>query len=176
MFASWSGAVDRLIFLGTDYHGTDGAPTIGANERRSQMSRTSAIFIFLAGLNGLMAVLAGAWASHGSGVFPLVSGGDALAESGSRFQMFHALALLGIALAHEAVPAPYSFFSRILGTKTLLRLAGIAFIIGIAGFSGGLYASAAGTSTAGLAPLGGTALMVGWLLMGLAGLVSLFAR
>lgn len=140
------------------------------------MSRTFAIFIFLAGLNGLMAVLAGAWAAHGSGVFPLVAGGDALAESGSRFQMFHALALLGVALAHEAVPAPYSFFSRILGTKTLLRLAGIAFIIGIAGFSGGLYASATGSSISGMAPIGGTALMVGWLLMGMAGLVSLFTR
>ena len=122
-----------------------------------------------------MAVVAGAWAAHGFGV-PLIAGGDVLAESGSRFQMSHALALLGVAIAHEIAPSPYSFFSRILGTKALLRLAGIAFVVGIAGFSGGLYASAAGSAVSGLAPLGGTVLMVGWLLLSLAGLVSLFAR
>lgn len=139
------------------------------------MSRAAAIFIFLVGLNGFMAVVAGAWAAHGFGV-PLIAGGDVLAESGSRFQMSHALALLGVAIAHEIAPSPYSFFSRILGTKALLRLAGIAFVVGIAGFSGGLYASAAGSAVSGLAPLGGTVLMVGWLLLSLAGLVSLFAR
>lgn len=139
------------------------------------MSRTAAFFILLAGLNGLMAVLAGAWAAHGFAI-PLVAGGDALAETGSRFQMSHALALLGVAIAHEIAASPYSFFSRILGMKALMRLAGSAFIIGIAGFSGGLYASAAGATTAALAPIGGTALMVGWLLLGLAGLVSLFSR
>ncbi len=140
------------------------------------MSRTAAFFIFLAGLNGLMAVLAGAWAAHGF-VVPLVAGGDALAESGSRFQMTHGLALLGVALAHEAVSAPYSFFSRLLGTKALLRWTGLAFIIGIVGFSGGLYASAADSSAlSSLAPIGGTALMIGWLLLALAGLVSLLAR
>ncbi|MFT5182827.1 MAG: uncharacterized membrane protein YgdD (TMEM256/DUF423 family) [Alphaproteobacteria bacterium] len=139
------------------------------------MSRTAALFILFAGLNGLMSVLAGAWAAHGF-VIPLVAGGDALAETGSRFQMSHALALLGVAIAHEIAASPYSFFSRILGMKALLRLAGIAFIIGIAGFSGGLYASATGSQMVGLAPLGGAALMVGWLLLGLAGLVSLFSR
>lgn len=139
------------------------------------MSRTTAIFILLAGLNGFLAVLAGAWAAHGFAV-PLVSGGAALAESGSRFQMFHALALIGVAIAHEVAPSPYSFLSRILGTKALFRLSGFAFIVGIAGFSGGLYATATGSQLAGLAPIGGTALMIGWLLLGLAGLVTLIAR
>lgn len=139
------------------------------------MSRTTAFFILLAGLNGFLAVVAGAWAAHGFAV-PLVSGGAALAESGSRFQMFHALALLGVAITHDIAPSPYSFFSRILGTKALLRLSGFAFIIGIAGFSGGLYATATGSAITGFAPIGGTALMIGWLLLGLAGLVNLIAR
>ena len=139
------------------------------------MSRTTAILILLAGLNGFIAVAAGAWAAHGFGV-PIISGGSVLVESGSRFQMSHALALLGVAIAHEMAPSPYSFMSRILGTKALLRLSGVAFIIGIAGFSGGLYVTATGSAMAGFAPISGTALMAGWLLLALAGLVNFIAR
>jgi uncharacterized membrane protein YgdD (TMEM256/DUF423 family) len=139
------------------------------------MSRTAAIFIFLAGLNGLISVLAGAWAAHGF-VIPVIAGGDVLAETGSRFQMWHALALLGLAAAHDHAPTARTGIAHVLGSQALFRLAGIAFIIGIAGFSGGLYATAAGTPFSGLAPLGGTAFMVGWLLLVLAGVVAFFSR
>lgn len=125
------------------------------------MSRTTAFFILLAGLNGLMAVLAGAWATHGF-VIPLIDGGDTLAETASRYQMWHALALLGVGLALDHLPAG----------RVLWRLAGFAFIIGIAGFSGGLYATAGGVAVAGLAPIGGGVLMAGWLLLALAGGVA----
>ena len=139
------------------------------------MRRTAAIFIILAGLNGLIAVLASAWAAHGFGI-PIVAGGGVLAESGSRIQMWHALALLGLAAAHEYAPVARAEIARFLGTQALIRLAGLAFIIGIAGFSGGLYATAAGSSFSGAAPLGGTALMIGWLLLTLAGITALFSR
>lgn len=139
------------------------------------MSRTAALFVFLAGLNGLSAVLAGAWAAHGF-AFPLVAGGDVLAETGSRFQMWHALALIALAAAHEHAPPAGSGIARILGSQALFRLSGILFLVGIAGFSGGLYATASGSTLTGLAPLGGTAFMVGWLLLALAGIVTLFTR
>ena len=139
------------------------------------MSRTAALFILLAGLNGLVAVLASAWAAHGFGI-PVVAGGDVLAESASRIQMWHALALLGLAAAHEFAPYARSTFARYLGAQALIRLAGVALIIGIAGFSGGLYATASGFSVSSAAPVGGTALMVGWLLLTLAGLTSWFSR
>lgn len=129
------------------------------------MSRTAALFILLAGLNGLMAVLAGAWAAHGF-VIALADGGGALAETGSRYQMWHALALLGVGIALDHLPAG----------RVLWRLAGIAFIIGIAGFSGGLYATAGGSALSGFAPIGGAVLMAGWLLLALAGAVALFSR
>ncbi len=163
------------IFIAPDYHGAKSAPTAGENERLVQMSRTAAIFIFFAGLNGLLAVLAGAWATHGFGI-PIVDGGDALAETGSRFQMWHALAFLGIAAAHEYTPRARSIVASLLGVRALLRLAGLALLIGIAGFSGGLYASASGTLLVGIAPIGGTALMIGWLLLALAGLGALLSR
>jgi uncharacterized membrane protein YgdD (TMEM256/DUF423 family) len=129
------------------------------------MSQTAALFILLAGLNGLMAVLAGAWASHGF-VIPLADGGGALAETGSRYQMWHALALLGVGIAYD----------RVRTALVLWRLPGIAFITGIAGFSGGLYASAGGAPVSGVAPAGGAALMAGWLLLALAGGLELFSR
>jgi uncharacterized membrane protein YgdD (TMEM256/DUF423 family) len=139
------------------------------------MSRTAAVFVFFAGLNGLIAVLGGAWAAHG-GAVPLIAGGDILAETGSRFQMWHALALLGLAAAHDHAPAAQTSIARFLGSQTLFRLAGIGFLIGIAGFSGGLYATASGSAISGLAPLGGTAFMVGWLLLALAGVAALLSR
>lgn len=139
------------------------------------MSRTAAIFILLAGSNGLIAVLAGAWAAHGFGI-PLIAGGGELADSGSRFQMWHALALLGLAAAHEHTPSAPVGMARLLGTQSLIRLAGIAFAIGIVGFSGGLYATARGAQISSLAPIGGTVLMAGWLLLALAGGVAIFSR
>ncbi len=139
------------------------------------MSRTAAIFIFLAGLNGLIAVLAGAWAAHGF-AFPLIAGGDVLAETGSRFQMWHALALLGLAIAHEQAPSATGFFTYFFGARALLRLAAFAFIVGIAAFSGGLYFNASGATIPGLAPFGGFAFMAGWLLLALAGVVALLTR
>ena len=157
------------------YHGPGGAPTAATVERQSPMSRTAALLIFLAGLNGLMAVLASVWAAHGF-VVPLVAGGDALAETGSRFQMWHALALFAIALAHEHAAPARSGTARVLGVQMLFRLAGLAFLIGIAGFSGGLYASAGGSPVSGLAPNGGFALIAGWLLLTLAGGAALFSR
>ena len=139
------------------------------------MKPIAATFVFLAAVNGLLAVLAGAWAAHGF-VVPLIDGGAALAETGSRFQMWHALALLGLAIAHELAPSPLGPVSYFFGTRALLRLSGLAFIVGIAAFSGGLYATASGSAIAGLAPLGGNAFMVGWLLLALAGVAALLSR
>jgi len=138
------------------------------------MSRTAALFIALAGLNGLMAVLTSVWAAHGF-VIPIIAGGDVLAETGSRFQMWHALALFAIAIAHEHAPSARSGIARIFGVQTLFRLAALALLIGTAGFSGGLYASAGGWPISGLAPNGGFVLIAGWLLLALAGGVAFFS-
>jgi len=138
------------------------------------MSRTAAFFTFIAGVNGLIAVLAGAWAAHGF-VIPLIAGGGILADSGSRIQMWHALALLGLAIAHERAPVARTGIARLFGVQALFRLAGLAFIIGIIGFSGGLYAAAGGSPFTGLAPIGGRVLMLGWLFLALAGGVAFFS-
>jgi uncharacterized membrane protein YgdD (TMEM256/DUF423 family) len=90
--------------------------------------------------------------------------------------MWHALALLGLAAAHEYTPSAPAGMARLLGAQSLIRLAGIAFTIGIVGFSGGLYATAGGSQISSMAPVGGTVLMAGWLLLALAGGVAIFSR
>ncbi|MCX6129386.1 MAG: DUF423 domain-containing protein [Proteobacteria bacterium] len=82
----------------------------------------------------------------------------AIFEVGVRYQMYHALALLGVGFVASRIDS------------TLVRAAGYAFIFGILVFSGSLYALV-GTGIRGLGaitPLGGLAFIVGWLLLGLA--------
>lgn len=138
------------------------------------MSPIAALFLLLAGINGAIAVLAGAWAAHDFGP-TLVAGGDVLAETASRFQLWHALALLAVALAYERAAAP-SRNPWPGSARVLLLLAGLAFLVGIAGFSFGLYGAAVGAATSHFAPIGGMALIVGWLLLALAGLACLLSR
>ena len=75
-------------------------------------------------------------------------------QTGARYQMYHALALILVAL----------LLSRAEVAQTPLTVAGSAFIAGIAIFSGSLYAlSLTGIKWLGaIAPLGGAALILGW--------------
>lgn len=79
-------------------------------------------------------------------------------ETAVRYQMFHALALLGVAVLMGVYPA----------LVWRLRRAAIAFAVGILLFSGGLY----GTALSDLlpfrwvVPVGGVALVLGWGLLG----------
>jgi uncharacterized membrane protein YgdD (TMEM256/DUF423 family) len=116
--------------------------------------RGSGLWIALAGLSGAMAVAAGAAATHLA-----LPGGAGWAETASRYQLIHALALTGIGL-----------MSRVgLGWRWPLLLAGMAFVIGTILFCGGLYARAfAGWHLVGpVVPVGGSAFILGWLALAL---------
>jgi uncharacterized membrane protein YgdD (TMEM256/DUF423 family) len=103
-------------------------------------------WIGVAALFGLVAVALGAFAAHG-----LKASGDeravALVETGARYQMWHALAILGYA-AHGRVR----------------RLPLALWALGIVLFSFSLYALAFGAprAVAFVTPLGGTAFLAGW--------------
>lgn len=79
-----------------------------------------------------------------------------LMRLGSRYQLFHALALLWTSLAGRWWPSP------------LVRLAGWAFAAGIVIFSGTLYLIAlTGVRWLGaITPIGGLSLLTGWALLG----------
>ena len=113
------------------------------------MART---FLLLGALSGFSSVAAGAFGAHA-----LRQRLDekllAVFETGARYQMFHALALLVIgALAAR-------------GESRALAVAGWAMVAGTVLFSGSLYALAlSGVRGLGaITPLGGVAFLVGWL-------------
>ncbi len=113
----------------------------------------SQIFISIGAILAGLSVAGGAFASHALKE-RLSDRALEIFETGSKYQMYHALALLivGLLLSRAEVGSP------------LLNIAGWAFIAGILVFSGSLYAlSLSGIKLLGaIAPLGGVAFLVGW--------------
>jgi uncharacterized membrane protein YgdD (TMEM256/DUF423 family) len=105
----------------------------------------------LASLFGLAGVALGAFGAHGLRG-RLVPGDMAIFETAVRYQLLHALALLGLAAlqrSHEDTP---------------LRLAAWAFVAGILAFCGSLYALVltGGRWLGAVTPLGGVSFLIGW--------------
>lgn len=114
------------------------------------------LFLGLAGGLGALSVAAGAFASHAL-KDQLSDRALEIFETGARYQMYHALGLLFIALLISQADTT--------GLNiTWLNTAGIAFIVGIVLFSGSLYAlSLSGIKVLGaITPLGGVGFIVGW--------------
>jgi len=109
------------------------------------------------------AVALGAYSAHGLEKHLLQSGHDAnfdqrvaWFESGVRYHMFHALALVIVAVGIGSGEYASGF-----------RFAAGAFVVGILLFSGSLYAMTIGPDAwrklGAVVPLGGVAFIVGWL-------------
>ncbi len=111
------------------------------------------IFLALASILAGLSVAAGAFATHALRE-KLSDRAIEIFETGARYQMDHALALLLVALLLSRAETPQS----------LLVSSGVAFIAGIALFSGSLYAlSFSGIKWLGaITPLGGVAFLIGW--------------
>ena len=112
-------------------------------------------FLAFGAASAAIAVAAGAFGAHA-----LRARLDARAleiwETAARYQMYHALALILVALLIERVGAPPQ--------ATWLRVAGWAFVAGTLLFSGSLYAMALTgvTKLGAITPLGGVAFIAGW--------------
>jgi len=119
-----------------------------------QVSNFSRRVMGIAATFALLAVMLGAFAAHGLKAM-LDAQQLALFETAARYQMYHALALLVVGLL-----ATSREFSR-----NLLKLACLAFITGIILFSGSLYLLALSDVRwlGAITPLGGMALLAGWL-------------
>ncbi|HVJ52414.1 MAG TPA: DUF423 domain-containing protein [Aliidongia sp.] len=105
-------------------------------------------WIVAAGLGGCAGVALGAMGRHIGG-----ESGEGLFLIASRYLLYHAAALLAVALLEARAPA------------RSLTVAGWCFLLGMLGFGGGLVAqSLTGSALAGLStPVGGTLFMLGWL-------------
>lgn len=116
----------------------------------------ASVWILAASINGVFAVAAGAAGAH---LFAQDPHGMELMSKGAQYEIYHALALLGLAALTERRP----------GGGWLLAVAGWLFIAGTVLFSGGLYGLALSGQPifAQAAPFGGTAFMLGWAALGL---------
>jgi uncharacterized membrane protein YgdD (TMEM256/DUF423 family) len=110
------------------------------------------LFFALGALSGFVGVGLGAFGAH---ALKTRLDADLLAtfEVGVRYQMYHAFALLAVGWAQTRWPGP------------LLNASGWLFVAGTVIFSGSLYLlSLSGMRWLGaVAPIGGTALLAGWL-------------
>jgi len=118
-------------------------------------------FLLLAAVLGLLAVLAGTFGAHGlkGHVEP-----DLLAiyDTGARYHMYHALALFLTALTYER------------RRHRAVAAAAWLFVLGIAIFSGSLYALAVtGQRWLGaITPIGGVSFMAGWVALAIGAVKS----
>jgi len=109
------------------------------------------LWLILGSASGFISVAAGAFGAH---ALKKRLDPDMLQtfETGARYEMFHALALLGVGLLALQRPS------------AACELAGWAFVAGTALFSGSLYLLAVtGTRWLGfVTPFGGVAFLLGW--------------
>ena len=118
---------------------------------RCKIASVDKTFLLIGALAGFLAVALGAFGAH---ALKARLSPDMLAvfETGVRYHMYHALAILLVGL--------------ILGRMDgwLIRTAGWCFVAGIALFSGSLYVLAlSGVTILGaITPLGGLAFLAGW--------------
>ena len=111
-------------------------------------------FFVMGSIMGFIGVALGEFAAHGLRS-RLPNDLVEIFETGVRYQMYHALALLAVAWAASRWP------------NTSTHAAGWAFIVGIVVFSGSLYLlSVTGIRWLGaITPFGGVAFLVGWVLL-----------
>lgn len=115
------------------------------------------IWWILGAVNAALAVGAGAFGAHGLKE-RLSAEMLAVFETGARYHMYHALALLAVGWLASQAPS------------SMVQAAGWCFVVGIVLFSGSLYALAiSGVTKLGMiTPFGGTLFLVGWVLVAVA--------
>lgn len=129
------------------------------------MTRWAAGFFAFGAFAGLVAVGLEAFAAHGlAGRVPDLPRAEHLFAQATSFQMAHALALLAVALGLDRVTG---------AARAAFRLGGILMGVGLVVFPSALYVVALSGGHALLAPWGGSAAMLGWLSLGIGGLLAL---
>jgi len=137
-------------------------------------ARSADRFRFLAACSGAIAVACGAFGAHAlrTRLEPRLL---EVFETAARYQMYHALALMAVAILlttsqvmaaapSEGRPGPHATHDA---RARLLVASGWAFVVGTVLFSGSLYAMTfSGVRALGaITPLGGVAFIAGWVFL-----------
>ena len=127
------------------------------DDRTGMIGALDRTFMFIGALMGFVGVGLGAFGAHGL-KGRLSAEMLAVFETGVRYQMYHALALLALG----------AMMSRLEGRAVVV--AGWSFTAGILIFSGSLYALALSgvTMLGAITPIGGAAFLIGWIALAIA--------
>ena len=134
-----------------------------------EIPRVSRLFLMLGALSAAISVAAGAFGAHAlrARVEPRLL---EVFETAARYQMYHAIALIAVALvlARGGGNDSSSVTPAVLGPlpgNSLIVASGWCFVVGTLLFSGSLYAMTfTGTRALGaITPLGGVAFIAGWI-------------
>jgi uncharacterized membrane protein YgdD (TMEM256/DUF423 family) len=117
-------------------------------------------WLFIAGISGAVAVLAGAYGEH-------ALGGSKAFSIAQVYHLVHTAALFGIGVLLAATEE-----RRGVAAGALLQLGGVAFVLGISGFVGGVYYHLLSGVPAPfpIVPAGGISFATGWVILAVAGL------
>ena len=128
----------------------------------SNASRGYSFPLLAAGVLGLLGVAIGAFGAHALKATLIERGMMQAWETGSRYHLLHAMALVGVAAWVRGVEASHG--------ARLMDWAARLWCLGIVLFSGSLYWLALGGPRwlGPVTPFGGVALMAGWLLLAIA--------
>lgn len=126
------------------------------NSSNKRIPSAARLTLMVAVLFGFLSVAIGAFAAH-SLKASLSEYSLSIVETGARYQMYHALALLGVGLSFGL---PGINVGR-------LKVASLSMAIGTIIFSGSLYVLAlSGIKWLGMiTPVGGVGMLVGWLML-----------
>lgn len=117
------------------------------------------VWLVLGSLSGALAVGMGAFGAHGLENILEANQQTDVYQTAAEYHFVHSLALLAVGLLALRVPSKSA------------NVAGWSFLLGILLFSGSLYALGITnfTKLGAIAPFGGTAFIVGWIALALAG-------
>jgi uncharacterized membrane protein YgdD (TMEM256/DUF423 family) len=115
------------------------------------------LFLLFAAVNGMVAVILGAFGAHAlkNSISPALLSAY---QTGVQYHFIHVLALVGLALFILRLPAAVAIPSPLI-------VAGYCWMVGVILFSGSLYGLAIGAPSwfGPITPLGGSLLIIAWL-------------
>jgi uncharacterized membrane protein YgdD (TMEM256/DUF423 family) len=135
-------------------HGLHGLDVVAKEEARIEMKRRAMLLMVIGSACAFLSVAAGAFGAHALKTV-LDPGRLAVYETAAKYQMYHALALVGVG------------WQMYQTSDARLMRAGWLFCLGIVLFSGSLYVVATlGVHWAGaVTPVGGLAFLGGWAIL-----------